>query len=63
MGGTLNLQPPLRGLNVECFRVESLGVKTQSLRGFLLHITWGIAKIMVPFWVPIIIRGLIRGLI
>ena len=24
---------------------------------------WGIVKIMVPFWVPIIIRGLIRGLI
>ena len=23
---------------------------------------WGIVKIMVPFWVPIIIRGLIRGL-
>ena len=25
--------------------------------------TWGIVKIMVPFWVPIIIRGLIRGLV
>ena len=24
---------------------------------------WGTVKIMVPFWVPIIIRGLIRGLI
>ena len=23
----------------------------------------GIVKIMVPFWVPIIIRGLIRGLV
>ena len=25
--------------------------------------SWGIVKIMVPFWVTIIIRGLIRGLI
>ena len=24
---------------------------------------WGTVKIMVPFWVPIIIRGLTRGLI
>ena len=23
--------------------------------------TWGAVKIMVPIWVPIIIRGLIRG--
>ena len=28
----------------------------------LLYI-WGMVKIMVPFWVPTIIRGLIRGLI
>ena len=26
-------------------------------------VIWGIVKIMVPFWVPIIIRGLIRVLI
>ena len=30
---------------------------------FLVLVTWGTVKIMVPFWVPIIIRGLIRGLI
>ena len=28
-----------------------------------LRYIWGIVKIMVPFWVPIIIRGRIRGLI
>ena len=28
-----------------------------------LMYTFGTVKIMVPFWVPIILRGLIRGLI
>ena len=42
--------------------------KKVRVGGFLLFSfdfmnTWGIVKIMVPFWVPIIIRGLIRGLI
>ena len=31
--------------------------------GFLTITIWGIVRIMVPFGVPIIIRGLIRGLI
>ena len=29
----------------------------------LIESMWGTVKMMVPFWVPIIIRGLIRGLI
>ena len=35
---------------------------TQVLCGFKSSI-WVVVKIMVPFWVPIILRGLIRGLI
>ena len=38
--------------------------EAQSIQLILktLHDTkWGIVKIMVPFWVPIIIRGLIEG--
>ena len=43
----------MRGVRgVEAWRCGSLGLEI-----------WGIVKIMVPFWVPVIIRGLIRGLI
>ena len=34
-----------------------------SPKGSRTFSQWGIVKIMVPFWVPIIIRGLIWGLI
>ena len=36
--------------------LESLG---DLVIGILPAVMWGIVKIMVPFWVPIIIRGLI----
>ena len=40
---------------------EELNVSCRCATALLT--IWGIVKIMVPFWVPIIIRGLIRGLI
>ena len=41
-------------------QVARLSIQEKAGR---IKATWGIVKIMVPFWVPIIIRGLIRGLI
>ena len=48
--GRLHLYVPRRALGV-CHGI------------ILTIIIWGIVKIMVPFWVPIIIRDLIWGLI
>ena len=46
------------------FGFEGLGMIRGLVESMLpLQVCRGTVKIMVPFWVPIIIRGLIRGLI
>ena len=65
----LNSQDPCYDLSQDNnatpkFEVWAPEPQTQYQRNLrAVESTWGIVKIMVPFWVPIRIRGLIRGLI
>ena len=49
--------------STDCDHLLGMGTMNAEIRAEVLGNMWGIVKIVVPFWVPIIMRGLIRGLI